>query len=122
MPSSQDQTDNDDKGDIIYFKSPKMVDEETGAAATHNSTQTPCDSNHAKSPKLSLLQLCTLCMTTDVDLNLSQIAQQLKDSLDNKTLSYVPQYTVMDIPTDDEMSATPGDDLQPDIAKPLIMV
>ena len=40
---------------------------------------------------------------------------------DNKTLSYAPQYAVMDIPTDDKESTAPGNDLQHDIANPLII-
>ena len=120
LPSSQDQTNADDDDDIIYFKSPKMESEETGAAATHNPTQTPCDSNHTEASDSSLLQLRTFCTAADFDLNLGQIAQQLKDSLDSTTLSYAPQYTLMDLPTDDENSAIPGDDLQYDIANPPI--
>ena len=71
---SQDQANDNDDDDIIYFKSPEMVDKETGAEAMHNPTQPLCNSNHAKSPNSSLLQLFTLRMTSDFDLNLGQIS------------------------------------------------
>ena len=74
-----------------------------------------------ESPNSSLLQLPTLCTAADFDLNLGLVVQQLEDLLDNNTLLYAPWYAVMDIPTDDKESATPGDDLQHDIANSLIV-
>ena len=82
LPSSKDQADDDDDDDIIYFKSPDIVD------------VAPSGDDHVEPPTLSLLQLCTLRRTADFDLNLGLIAQQLKDSLDSKTLSYAPQSSV----------------------------
>ena len=120
-PISQDQVNNDDDDDIIYFKSPKTVDKETGAAATHNPTWPPCDSNHAESPNLSILQLHTLRTIADFALNLSRVYQQLGDSFVNMILSYALQYAVMDIPTDDKESTIPDNDLPSDIANPLIV-
>ena len=87
----------------------------------HNPTQPPYDSSHVKSPTSNLLQLCTLCTTADFDLNLGLIAQQLEDSLDNNTHSYAHQYAVMDIPTDNKKSTTPGNNLQHDITNHLIV-
>ena len=60
-------------------------------------------------------------MIADFDLNLGLIAQQLEDSLDRKTISYAPRYTVMDISTDNKESITLDDDLQHDVANPLIV-
>ena len=102
LKSSQDQVDDND--DVLQFKSPNITDDD-----------------HVKPPTASLLQLRTLCTTADLDLNLGLIAQQLEDSLDSKTLSYAPQYAVMDIPTDDAPPAIPGDDLQHDLANPLVV-
>ena len=57
----------------------------------------------------------------DFDLNPGRLAQKLKDSLDSKTLSFPPQLAVMDMPTDEATFNDPGDDLQHNIPKPLIM-
>ena len=102
LESSQDQVDDDD--DVLYFQSPDITDDD-----------------HVKPPTASLLQLGTLCTIAEFDLNLGLIAQQLEDSLDSKTLSYAPQYAVMDIPTDDAPPAIPRDDLQYDLTNPLVV-
>ena len=73
LPIFQDQADDNEDDDIIYSKSPEMVDEETGVTATHNTTPTPCNSSHIKSPDSNLLQLHTLCTTAGFDINLGVI-------------------------------------------------
>ena len=95
----------DDDDVIIYFKSPDPDD----------------DRNHAEPPNSSLLQLQNLCTKADCDLNPGHVAKQLKDSFDSNALSYAPQYAVIDIPTDDVTSATPDNDLQHDVANPLVV-
>ena len=62
LPSSQDQADDDDNDNILYFKCPGIID------------VAPSDDNHVEPPTSSLLQLHTLCTTADFDLNLSLIA------------------------------------------------
>ena len=94
----------DNNDDVLYFKSPDIT-----------------DNDHVKQPIASLLQLQTLRVTADFDLNLGLIAQQLEYSLDSKTLSYAPRNAVMDIPTDDAHPAIPGDDLHHDLANPLVV-
>ena len=121
LPSSQDQAKGDDDDNIIYSKSAEIVEEKTGVAVTHNPTQTPCKSDHAKPRNSSLLQLHTLCMPADFDLKLGWISQQFEDSLDNETLLYNPIYAAMNISINNRNYATPGDDLQHNIANPLSM-